>query len=1159
MTINNKHKKKNNNEKDDKNKNENKNENKNKYDEYDDEYENEEKENNEYENIEIEYPQLDDDEFQYKIYNKREFYYYKTPLKPILITPEDIMKYREKVCDLSGNLPHQELLSNFINPNTPYKGIIAYHGTGTGKTFVGIAIGEKFKPLLKRYNSKVHIIVPGPVLKNKWKNDIIIGTGNEYLKKNANLVYLNSEDRQKQLNIAIKAISNFYRIMSYKSFSRKILGDKVIIKKTDNTGKTKTSYKKNKNGDFDREFVGERIFNLDNSLLIIDEAHNFVNDSDRGEALKLIIKNSTNLKIVLLTATPMNNYADEIIELLNFIRPLNDQIERNKMFSSKTNYEMELKKDGLEYFKKMSQGYISHMRGGDPITFAKRVEMGIKPKNLMFTKLIQCEMEGLQLETYNKVMDKLETDFDSLDTKSSAISNFCFPIMDIKKKKIIGGISNEGLNELKNQIKNNYEKLNELIGLEFFGIENSKDEYINFNNVTMNITGKIFNKLYLKNFSYKFYKALIDIEENLFTKNDKKNESKTGFVYSNLVKSGIDIFKEVLLQNGYLEYEPNYQKYNIKEDTICYFCGISKKNHKQSDTHNFKPATFLTITGQTNEGEGEMMQDDKLTYVNEVYSHLNNKNGENIKLILGSRVMNEGFSLFNVGSVFILDAYYTLGRIEQIIGRGIRWCSHYKSMSIDNLYPKVKVFKYVSSLKNKVSSEEELYAKAEIKFLLVKKIEKVMKENAIDCALNFNGNTFKDENDKFNKCIEPSEKTKDSKEYENKLICPTQCDFTSCAYKCNNEKLNLKYYDRTQNIYKKLNKWELDYSTFTTEMARSEINFAKTKIKELYIISYIYNLESIINYVRNSYDEDHKDLYGNFFTYKALDELIPITQNDFNNFTDIIYDKIHKPGYLIYLDKFYIFQPFSEDEKLPLYYRKNKNITFSTSHSLNLFLKLNSTNIENELKLEELEENNLLVYDFESVINYYNSRDEFEYVGIIDKDNETKNKSLEKIKDNFKLREKLKNDGTKKSKTVQTFKGSVCNNSKTKKYITNIAKKLKIKNMSGNRDVLCNKIMEELFNLEKYSIGENKKTYLIIPANHPTYKFPLNLEDRIQYLKNKTNDQLQDNINYILTANKNQKEYKLSFVKELNNENIKYLLKNDWIEIKENNFEIIIN
>ena len=193
-----------------------------------------------------------------------------------------------------------------------------------------------------------------------------------------------------------------------------------------------------------------------------------------------------------------------------------------------------------------------------------------------------------------------------------------------------------------------------------------------------------------------------------------------------------------------------------------------------------------------------------------------------------------------------------------------------------------------------------------------------------------------------------------------------------------------------------------------------------------------------------------------------------------------------------------------------------------------MFLKLNSTNIENELKLEELEENNLLVYDFESVINYYNSRDEFEYVGIIDKDNETKNKSLEKIKDNFKLREKLKNDGTKKSKTVQTFKGSVCNNSKTKKYITNIAKKLKIKNMSGNRDVLCNKIMEELFNLEKYSIGENKKTYLIIPANHPTYKFPLNLEDRIQYLKNKTNDQLQDNINYILTANKNQKEYKLN-------------------------------
>ena len=47
-----------------------------------------------------------------------------------------------------------------------------------------------------------------------------------------------------------------------------------------------------------------------------------------------IIQNSTNLKILLLTATPMKNLGDDIIELLNFIRPLDAPIERDKIFNS---------------------------------------------------------------------------------------------------------------------------------------------------------------------------------------------------------------------------------------------------------------------------------------------------------------------------------------------------------------------------------------------------------------------------------------------------------------------------------------------------------------------------------------------------------------------------------------------------------------------------------------------------------------------------------------------------------------------------------------------------------------------------------------------------------------------------------------------------------
>ncbi len=40
---------------------------------------------------------------------------------------------------------------------------------------------------------------------------------------------------------------------------------------------------------------------------------------------------------------------------------------------------------------------------------------------------------------------------------------------------------------------------------------------------------------------------------------------------SNLVKVGIELFQETLLQNGYLEYQEEYTNYHIDNNTLCYF------------------------------------------------------------------------------------------------------------------------------------------------------------------------------------------------------------------------------------------------------------------------------------------------------------------------------------------------------------------------------------------------------------------------------------------------------------------------------------------------------------------------------------------------------------------------------------------------------------
>ena len=186
--------------------------------------------------------------------------------------------------------------------------------------------------------------------------------------------------------------------MSYKSFYRKVLGEKIVEKKVVD-GKMKSTYKKTDDGEFERDIGIDVLDNLNNSLIIVDEAHNLTGNA-YGEALKKIIKNSINLKVILLTATPMKNLGDDIVELLNFLRPIDSQIERDLIFTSAKNHTMELKPGGLEYLKKMAHGYVSHLRGADPMTFAEKVDMGIKPKGLIFTRICPCFMEKFQLEAY---------------------------------------------------------------------------------------------------------------------------------------------------------------------------------------------------------------------------------------------------------------------------------------------------------------------------------------------------------------------------------------------------------------------------------------------------------------------------------------------------------------------------------------------------------------------------------------------------------------------------------------------------------------------------------------------------------------------------------------------------------------------------------------
>jgi hypothetical protein len=1251
-------------------------------------------------NVSYSYPDPADPELQKKIYEKREYILHRYNDRPDLNDYNDIKEYRDNICARSFTLhDHQAMLSNFINPDTPYKGVLVFHGLGSGKciernalinvngdlilaheiwdnnfteiikdkeggewsvpkhnlvvnsydeqnnkiikkhvlhlyrekvntklqqialennnkitityihklftqngwsnrlsigdnilctldnlnleyskiisineidyddyvydleiedthnfvaeniichnTCVGVAIAEKFKALVQKYNTKIVVLVGGPLIKENWKQHLLLCTGETYLKYQDKSVYIDEAERIKNEKMAMIQALQYYKFMSYKSFYKHVIGEKITDRQSDKKGKV--TYRKTAEGEFERDVAIDRIYNLNNTLIVIDEAHNLTGNT-YGEALKYIIKNSTNLKVVLMSGTPMKNLGSDIIEMINFIRPINSQIERDKVFNSEKGHLMDFKPGGLEYLKNMMRGYISHIRGADPLTFAKRFDKGIVPKGLLFTKVIKCDMLEFQKKTYMEAIEQNQED--TLDRKSEAVANFVFPVLSTDKKELIGHYAGEGLNLLKNQLKINGELVNKKLSKLLFGHENEKD-LVYLTQDGHSITGKILKKEYLKYFSIKFYKALKKIGRLVWS----KKGVATGFVYSNLVKVGISLFSEILIQNGYLEYQDDYNNYQINPNTVCYFCGKTHQEHgndhhhgenvesedesddesdehdekqthgkgidlKISDSstefeydkkkaksippHTFRPATFIVITGKSNEEALEAMPEDKMNIIKNVFNTLENKDGRNLKFVLGSRVMNEGISLRHVKEVFILDAYFNFGRIDQVVGRAIRHCSHYKLMSEENVYPVVNVYKFVVALEGALSTEEELYQKAELKYLLIKKIERAMKEVAIDCPLNRNGNIFKEEVEQYKDC-------------EEKGNCPAICDYTSCSFICDDIKLNSKYYDPERMLYKKIDKSNVDYSTFTQGLARNEIEFAKDRIKEMYIMGSIYTLDTILEHVKGSYDKEKIDLFDEFFVFKALDELIPMTENDFNTYKDTIVDKHNRPGYIIYVDKYYIFQPFDQNEDVPMYYRTQVTNAVS-QQQLSLYNYLKNTETYQSFKekgKQQKEDDKMLqkedqpYYNFDDTMDYYDNREEYDFVGFIDKEvSRRKTKSIEETKDVFKLREKRAKVLEKKRATgVPSLKGAVCETSKSKKYLQKVAAKLDITIPKGTltRTDVCTNIRDRMLLLEKYSTNKdkNKFTYVMIPADHPSFPFPYNLEDRVEDIINR--------------------------------------------------------
>jgi len=136
-----------------------------------------------------------------------------------------------------------------------------------------------------------------------------------------------------------------------------------------------------------------------------------------------------------------------------------------------------------------------------------------------------------------------------------------------------------------------------------------------------------------------------------------------------------------------------------------------------------------------------------------MYNDIKNIDGKIIKIIMISPAGSEGITLENTRQIHILEPYWNETRIEQLIARGIRFCSH-KNIPVKDR--SVEVYRYKVMRSNKKQTTDQLIEQiAKSKETLIQSFLGAVRKSAIDCELFKGANMMKDEYQCF-KFDEPS-------------------------------------------------------------------------------------------------------------------------------------------------------------------------------------------------------------------------------------------------------------------------------------------------------------------------------------------------------------------------------------------------------------------
>jgi hypothetical protein len=854
------------------------------------------------------YPSLDDSDFNIKIAEKKEFNETKYDG-----TIYDIEEQAKKLCEADFELvPHQLFVRNFLSFQTPYNSLLLYHGLGTGKTCSAITVSEEMRTYLKQLGIAQRIlVVASPNVQENFKLQLFderklklvdglwnlrACTGNKYLKEinPMNMKGLSKEKVIKQIN---SIIQNSYLFLGYIEFAN------YIVKKSDSDEDDPQKRK--------AEMVRKLKKHFSNRLVIIDEVHNIRISDDKqdkrvAQELFKLVKYVDNLRLLLLSATPMYNSYKEIVWLLNVMN-LNDQrstFEINDVFDKTGN--LLIKPDGTnageEILRRKSTGYVSFVRGENPYTFPYRIFPSLfsirntfkqltYPTKQLNGKAIVQPLEHLdvyvnvcgafQEKGYNYILSTIKEkagktkaglpSFENMDSfgytvlqKPLQALNIIYPnkMLDVVKPiidtKILLG--SEGLKRTMKYTettnpptRKNFEYRNKDFG-DFF----APDKIGQYSSKIKSITDNILNSdgivlIYSQFIDGGAVPMALALESLGFTRFGTKT--------SNLFKT------------------PPHKSIDAKTF-------LTKDEMENPD--EFTPATYTMITGE------KALSPDKVFDLKNLTDE-DNKNGEKIKVVIISMTGSEGIDFKNLRQVHILEPWYNLSLIEQIIGRAVRTCSHKQLPFKDR---NVEIFLYGTIM---TDTEEEaadlyIYRLAELKAVQIGRVSRILKESSVDCILNIDQTNFTEEN--MNTIVKQQLSNKQVIDFPiGDKANTVSCDYMdTCNFKCK--------------PFKKIAETDIKLDTYDESFIIINTDKIIQRIRDLFKEKFFYKKDKLIseiNVVKN-------------YPIIQINAALTVLIDDQNEYLTDKYDRL---GHLVNIEEYYLFQPIElNNENISVFDRR---------------------------------------------------------------------------------------------------------------------------------------------------------------------------------------------------------------------------------------------